>query len=230
MIDSVENEDLSSFLEPTYFIDSDNADVRAYADSVAGTSGTDVERGVRLFYGIRDQIRYDPYNILPTRDHFIASAVLARRVGFCVPKAILLAAVARANGIPSRLRFADVRNHLATKRLLEVMRTDVFGYHGYTELHLDGRWVKATTTFNLSLCEKFGVQPLEFDGRSDAVFHPFDKGGRRHMEYVRDHGWRADFPLEEMIENWLEVYPHFFEPGFFAKRKFVDFEAEAAEE
>ena len=222
-----ESEDLSSFLAPTHFIDSDHEDLRAYASAVAGESGSDVERAVRLFYAIRDEIRYDPYNFIPTPDHFVASAVLARRRGFCVPKAILLAAVARASEIPSRLRFADVRNHLATERLLEIMRTDVFGFHGYTELYLDGRWVKATPTFNLSLCDKFGVTPLDFDGRNDAVFHAFDKNGRRHMEYVRDHGWRADYPHDEMIRAWVEVYPHFFEPGFFSATQGGDFEEEA---
>src|SRR5215470_17689442 len=54
------------------------------------------------------------------------------------------------------------------------------------QLHLDGRWVKATPLFDRALCERFGVRPLEFDGRADSLFHAFDAAGRRHMEYVRD--------------------------------------------
>ena len=52
----------------------------------------------------------------------------------------VLAAAARVLGVPARLGFADVRNHLTSPRLREMMNTDVFAYHGYTELLIDGRW------------------------------------------------------------------------------------------
>ena len=65
------------------------------------------------------------------------------------------------------------------------MGTDLFVYHGYTDLCLDGKWVKATPAFNLALCTRFRVKPLEFDGRDDSIFHPFDEDDRRHMEYLR---------------------------------------------
>ena len=136
-------------------------------------------------------------------------AVLRRERDFCIPKAVLLAALARARGIPARLGFADVRNHLATPRLLQAMGTDLFIYHGYTELHLEGKWVKATPAFNLGLCEKAGVKPLEFDGRSDSVFHQYDRSGRRHMEYVRDHGSYADLPYAEILAAMREAAPLF---------------------
>jgi hypothetical protein len=58
--------------------------------------------------------------------------------------------------------------------------------------------VKATPAFNLSLCTRFRVKPLEFDGMSDSLFHPFDEDNRRHMEYVRDRGSYADVPAEEI--------------------------------
>jgi len=134
--------------------------------------------------------------------------VIARGRGYCVAKATVLAAAARALEIPSRLGFADVRNHLATPRLREQMGTDVFYYHGYTELHLDGRWVKATPAFNIELCQRFGVKPLEFDGREDSIFHPLDAEGRQHMEYLHDRGTRDDVPLEELREAMARLYPH----------------------
>ncbi|MGH7821268.1 MAG: hypothetical protein ACREQ9_16005, partial [Candidatus Binatia bacterium] len=122
-----------------------------------------------------------------------------------------LAAAARAVGVPSRLGFADVRNHLTTPKLREMMGSDLFVFHGYTELYLEGRWVKATPAFNLALCQRFGVLPLEFDGRTDSIFHAFDAENRRHMEYLRDHGSFAEFPFERMAASFLEAYPVLFE-------------------
>jgi transglutaminase-like putative cysteine protease len=217
-------EDLAVYLRPTRWLDADHPAVRAFAEGAAGASGTTVERAVRLYYAVRDGFRYDPYAIDLSPEGFAASTTLARERGFCVAKAGLLAAAARAVGIPSRLGFADVRNHLATPRLLETMGTDVFYYHGYTELHLDDRWVKATPAFNVELCRRFGVLPLEFDGRTDSLFQPFDAEGRRHMEYLRDHGTRADMPFEEIRDAMLRRYPRLAEgvaPG-------GDFHAEAA--
>ena len=166
---------------------------------------------MRLFYAVRDGIRYDPYSIDRSPQGFRASVVLERGRGFCITKAIVLAAALRAVGIPSRLGFADVRNHLATERLLKAMGTDVFVFHGYTEIYLGGGWVKATPTFEQVLCDRFGVKALDFDGRSDCLYHSYDRAGQRHMEYLRHHGHFADFPLDKMAAAFREAYPHFFD-------------------
>ena len=209
------------WLGPTDLLDSDHPAIRSFATAAAG-DGSPVERAVRLYYAVRDGLRYDPYSAVITADGLRASAVLARGRGYCVAKAGVLAAAARAVGIPARPGFADVRNHLATPRLIEMMGTDVFYYHGYTELFLEGVWVKATPAFNIEMCERFGVAPLEFDGHEDSVFHSFDTKGRRHMEYIRDRGPRDDIPLDELREAMHRYYPAMStEPG-------GDFEAEAA--
>jgi transglutaminase-like putative cysteine protease len=213
-------------LGPTDFIDSDHPLVQALsARAVAGVSG-ERERAVALYGAVRDEVRYDPYRIEHSRAGFRASRCLETGQGFCITKAVLLAAAGRAAGIPTRLGFADVRNHLTTTKLQETMGTDLFVFHGYTEMRLDGRWVKATPAFNLSLCEKFGVKPLDFDGAADSVFHPFDASGRRHMEYIRDRGTYADLPYDEIFTAWAEVYG----PGFAGQDQDRDFEAEAAAE
>ena len=126
-------------------------------------------------------------------------------------KAIVLTAVGRWAGIPSRLRFADVRNHLTTERLKKLINTDVFFFHGYTEFLLGGRWIKVTPTFNSTLCARFRVKPLDFDGEHDAIFHPYDMEGRRHMEYVTDHGPFTDVPYEKIIEVFKTHYGVFFQ-------------------
>jgi transglutaminase-like putative cysteine protease len=147
-----------------------------------------------------------------------------------VAKAVVLAAVLRAQGIPSRLHFADVRNHLTTERLKKMMKTDTFYYHGYNDIWLDGRWIKVTPAFNLSLCEKFKVKPLDFDGVNDAIFHPFDLEGRRHMEYVTDHGSFADLPYDTIINSFLTHYGSQAKDYLNQTNKTVNFEQEAQEE
>lgn len=207
MIDSATSGDLDIYLRPTWFLDSDSPEVLSFAARTIGDAVSDIDKAVRLYYTIRDGIRYNPYAMSGERADFRASAIAGAESAFCVPKAIFLAASGRAAGIPSRLGFADVRNHLASAQLLEMMGTDIFAFHGYTEFHLEGKWVKATPAFNLALCTRFDVVPLEFDGRSDSIFHAFDAGGRRHMEYVRERGSYADFPFEEMIRIFRETYP-----------------------
>lgn len=198
--------DLTPYLRPSPCIDSESPAVLAFTSRVTAGAMTPRERAVRLFYAVRDEIRYDPYGTVLTEDGLRATSVLERGRGFCVAKATVLAAGARAAGIPARLGFADVRNHLTTERLRAQMGTDLFVFHGFTELHLDGRWVKATPTFNQSLCDRFGVKALEWDGESDSLLHPFDVAGQRHMEYVRDRGTYIDVPLDEMRAVFLEHY------------------------
>ena len=215
--------ELAPYLRPTACVESDAPAVQAFAARVTAGTTTVTERAVRLFYAVRDEIRYDPYGIVLTRDGLRATAVLERGAGFCIAKAVVLAAGARACGIPARLGFADVRNHLTTEHLRSQMGTDVFAFHGFTELHLDGRWVKATPTFNQSLCDRLGVKPLEFDGHTDSLLHPFDTTGQRHMEYLRDRGTHIDVPIDEMCAVFAEHYP-----GLVADHTTQgDFEAEA---
>ncbi|HNL51660.1 MAG TPA: transglutaminase family protein [Actinomycetota bacterium] len=202
-------------------VDSDHPAVIAFANQAQG--GDDREVAVALFYAVRDGVRYDPYRLDLTPEGMRASAVLEKGYGWCVTKATLLAAACRARGIPARLGFADVRNHLSTERMRQAMGTDVFIWHGYTEIHLGGRWVKATPAFNIELCDKFGLLPLEFDGREDSIYHPFDKAGHRHMEYIAERGTYDDVPLDQMIADFTALYAGWRdEPG--------DFDADVAHE
>ena len=203
--------DEAALLQSTAFIESDAPEVIRFAREAVSDAKNDVEKGVMLYYAVRDEIRYDPYRITLGEDCYRATTVLRERAAYCIPKAVLLTAAARAVGIPSALGFADVKNHLTSEKLLKAMGTDLFIYHGYSMLKLDGNWVKATPAFNLSLCEKFGVKPLEFDGRSDALFHPYDAQNRRHMEYVNERGIFADMPFEEIVSQFRSLYGKFFQ-------------------
>jgi transglutaminase-like putative cysteine protease len=209
----MKTQDPAVWLQPTPFVDSDAPAVVDFARAAAGDTSDPRRRAVALYYAARDGVTYTPYCDFRAPDTYRASAVLARGAGFCVGKAALLAAAARAAGIPARLRFADVRNHLCTPRLRTLVGGDVFYYHGYVELQLDDRWVKATPAFDRVLCERFGVVPLEFDGREDSVFQPYDRAGRRHMEYVSDRGVRADVPVADIVATFEREYPRLMEAG-----------------
>jgi transglutaminase-like putative cysteine protease len=223
------NDELGACLAPTALIASDDPAIAAFADRVVGRASAPVERARRLYYAVRDEIRYDPYSIELTPRGLSATRCLAEGAGFCVTKAALFVAVARAAGIPARIGFADVRNRLATGRLRALMGTDTFCFHGYADLHLEGRWVKATPTFNIGLCERFRVRALDFDGRRDAMLHAFDADGRRHMEYVNFRGVFADVPHAIIIPTFRTLYPGMFD-GIRVKGRGGDFAAEAAAE
>jgi transglutaminase-like putative cysteine protease len=218
----------SAVLRPTFYIDSDHPHVIRFAKDAAGSETTETRKTIALFYAVRDGIRYDPYRVDLSPEAMRASAALDRGYGFCVPKAVLLAAAGRAEGIPSRLGFADVRNHMTTGRLMQLMQTDVFVFHGYTEFLLEGSWVKVTPAFNATLCERFDVEPLEFDGRSDALLQQSDRNGNQYMEYLRDRGHFDDLPLEDLrraFEEWYSL-PASGDVGDLATR----FENDAAKE
>lgn len=196
----------SQFLEPTPTIESDHPLILAFAEAHTAVSGTNVDKAVQLYYAVRDGIRYDPYQIDLTVEGFRASKTLTTKRGWCVPKAVLLAACCRAIGIPARLGFADVRNHLSTERMRQHMKTDVFTWHGYTSIFLNGRWLKATPAFNIELCEKFRLKPLDFNCHEDSIYHPFDLDGNRHMEYLQFRGEFADTPIAAIAQSFREMY------------------------
>jgi transglutaminase-like putative cysteine protease len=194
------------YLSPTHIIDSDHPAITAHAEKTINGSADPVDKAVKLYYAVRDGIWYDPYYPFHLPEHYRASNVLKSGRGYCVCKASLLCALGRACRIPSRIGFADVKNHLATKQLLEFLGSNLFVYHGYVEFFLEGKWVKATPAFNRELCERHQVAPLEFNGREDSIFHTFNLENKQFMEYVAEHGVYADVPVDILVNAWKAAY------------------------
>ena len=220
------------YLTPTKIIDSDHKSIQDYAVRIVMGSTDPIEIATKLYLAVRDDIRYDPYSPFYLPEHYRASNVLKRGRSFCVPKASLLCALGRACGIPSRVGFADVRNHLTTKQLSDFMGNNLFVYHGFVEFYLDGKWVKATPAFNSELCKRHGVPPLEFNGREDSLFQGYNLENKKFIEYVEFHGVYADIPLAVIVKAWERAYgkDHIkswikrFEEG--GERSLSDFESE----
>ncbi len=200
------------YLSPSFFIDSDHADVISYAHSISKNAANTTEAIKKLYLKVRDDFRYDPYQIDLNHKALKASSLLNRseKSGYCIEKACLLAALARVIGIPSRLGFANVRNHIGTEKLVNHLRTDLMVFHGYTELYLNENWVKATPAFNLGLCEMLNVAPLEFDGTQDSILQEFDKAGNDYMQFEHDYGHFHDVPHDLFVREMIKHYPHLF--------------------
>ncbi|MES2591894.1 MAG: transglutaminase-like domain-containing protein [Bacteroidota bacterium] len=199
------------YLQPAEFVNSDSEEIKEFTKKAIGSSTDPVEKAVKLYYAVRDGFNYNPYNIDLNREALKASTLLKKDYGYCVEKACLLAASARAAGIPSRLGFARVRNHIATEKLEEKLKTNVLVFHGFTEFFLNEKWVKATPAFNKSLCVKLNVDSLEFNGKDDSIFQSYGKEGAQFMEYLHDYGTFHDVPYELFVSELKTHYPHLFE-------------------
>ncbi len=196
--------DLEPYLSPTKYIDSEAEPIVDLARSLKREDAT--KTAIALFDWVRDNIRYDPFCAVDPPQAYPATAILERKRGYCIQKAVLLAALGRASGIPTRLGFADVRNHKLPEKLLMLMGTNLFVYHGFTEFHLDGAWVKATPAFDRETSKRAGVLPVTLDGSNDAMLHPVDPEGHPFIEYIQSRDSHADLPLDEIRATLLETY------------------------
>jgi transglutaminase-like putative cysteine protease len=195
------------YLRPTEFLDYDHPAVKHFADSHTRQAVCPVDKAVLLYYAVRDGFLYDPYRLDLRREGLRASTLTSRRSGYCIEKAILLAASARAVDIPSRLGFYIVRNHIATEKLERVLGKNYLVFHGAAELYLQNQWIKTTPAFNASLCQRLGVDPLEFNGNEDCIFQEYDKNGDMFMTYLHDYGTFTDMPYDLYLSELKLHYP-----------------------
>jgi len=201
----VQSDSDAVYLAPAEYVDSDHpAIVRLAKDVPAGASPTEK---ARRYYMIARETRYDPDLDYSDPETYRASSVLLAGAGYCVGKAALFAALCRAGGIPARVAFGDVTNHLSSEKLREKMGTNYFAWHGFTEVKLGDAWVKASPTFNATLCSRFGVAPLEFDGAHDALLQAYDGAGRTFMQYEVLHGAFHDVPARFLMREMARLYP-----------------------
>lgn len=202
---------MNKYLSETDFIDCSNRSLKEVCKTIFSAELSDKENAIALYLYVRDSIKYDPYALTPNKSCFIASEVLKEGKGYCVSKAVLYVALLRSVNVPARLGFSDVVNHLSSKKLLDQMGTNIFYYHGYVEVFLNGHWVKATPAFDRKLCEAASIPPLEFDGENDSKFQKFNNSGNKYMEYLQDHGHFDDVPYELLLETYAKHYPVLFQ-------------------
>ncbi|MCK9274267.1 MAG: transglutaminase-like domain-containing protein [Syntrophales bacterium] len=193
-------EDMSVYLQPTFTIESAHEAVIGRAEEITAGCLSDTEKAVKLFYFVRDSIRYNLFMISVFEEDFKASRILEWGKGYCVQKAVLLTSLARATGIPSRMAFAKIRNHRVPEHIVKAMGSNIFPRHGYNQFFLNGKWISAAATFDKGLCEKNGLPTVEFEGSSDAVLPETDLAGKPYIEYLEKFPAYDDLPFDWIAE------------------------------
>lgn len=202
-----------NYLNPSYFFNFENKLIQALISEFSVDSISNKQKAIGVYTKIRDDWKYDPYSISLSEETYRASSIVNKPTGNCVEKSILLIACLRGLGIPARLHLGKVKNHIAVERLMEKFGSNELTPHGMVNVFLDDKWLKVSPAFNASLCERLGVDPVDFDGENDSFLQQYTGDGSRFMEYTDDYGHFEDVPVEFMVQNIKEHYPHIFNRG-----------------
>ncbi len=192
---------MNEFLASTYFINHNSEKIAKEVNKIINSCKNEKDKVVKLFYYVRDNIKYNPYSPFEKKEDYVASTILERGYGYCIQKAILLCAFYRKIDIPCRLVFVDIKNYKAPE-ILRKFFDNLFMYHGYCEIFFNNKWIKATPTFNIEMCKKFGYKPTEFNGENDALLEKYNIDGELTFEYVNFRGKFADFPFDEVVSTY----------------------------
>lgn len=199
------------YLNPTYYLDYQTPEIQNIISEFQDSNFTDKDKAIGIYYKIRDNWRYNPYHISFNKDSYKASNISGKTEGHCIDKSILLVACLRGLSIPARIHLAKVKNHIGVERFIEKYGTNEISPHGMVDLYIEGRWLKVSPAFNVELCQKCNVAPLNFDGENDSLFQQFDNEGNNFMEYLEDYGHFEDVPTDFIFENFKSNYPSIFE-------------------
>lgn len=199
--------EMERYLKCTEIIDCDTKSVRDKAQEITEGLETNREKAIALYYFVRDEIKHNPYAPSYEREKYKATATLQRGNGHCEHKSVVLVALCRAIGIPARLGYVDIRDHLLSDKFRKMIGGDnLLIQHGYVEIYIDGKWVHACPAYDLTTCQKSGFVPVDFDGINDAKDSPYDHERKPHIEHVKDHGHFEDFPWDWIVnyrEEWV---------------------------
>lgn len=198
---------LEKYTAATYYFDYETDVVQSFLKKWIKDDMTTKEKVIAIYYGIRDMWNYNAYKLYFKKEDWRASETMQRETGHCIDKAAMMVTCCRAIGVPARIFLAKIKNHIGVERLIEKLGTDELSPHGSAEIHLDGKWVKATPAFNASLCAKLNVATLDFNGEEDSLFQEFDKKGGIFMKYLEEYGHFEDLPLDFILDN---IKRHYF--------------------
>ncbi len=199
------NLQMENYLRPTFFIDCTSPSIQEKSRDITEGQENVIEKAKSLFYFVRDEITYNMHTSKSLPEYFQASNTLSRREGYCVQKAVLLAALARAAGIPAGLGFARLRNNLLPEKVIRWIGSNILPFHGYAELYLQGKWVRATPALDIRTCQKNRYVLVEFDGVNDAMYPSHNLDGKLHIEYILHIGhYYDDLPLDQLWDALIQ--------------------------
>jgi len=199
--------DLSRYLKTSYIINWKNPCILSDVSKIIKDipDNDDVQKAIKLFYYVRDNFRYKVTLDFTSPNILKATTTLKQGYGHCVKKAILLTAFGRAAGVPTRLHFVDLKNHLLRPEWIEKLGEKII-YHGFVEFYLNEKWVKASPAYDKELCIRHNYYITEFNGKDDALFKSTDISGNQFMDYIKDHGTFAKVPYIRMVTTWFKYY------------------------
>lgn len=204
----MEKEDLSAFLTETETLDFSHPVVQAYVAEFRYLPAAK-ERAIAVYLKVRDGFLYDPYHLDLCSDALTASRIITRSRAWCVEKSVVCCASLRALGIPAKLGFGIVKNHVGVEKLVNYLQKDEIVFHGFVEVFLDNRWTKCTPAFDRRICRLNRVEPLQWTGDSDSLLQEY-RGEEKYMEYLHFYGTFADVPQQLMHDEMFRHYPHLF--------------------
>ena len=192
-------EDISLFMQPTFFIDSDHESIVKLASNLTRASDPPEIRAEQLFIYVRDEIEYNFPNPLE-KENYIASKILARGKGYCITKAVLLCALARAAQIPTAIIHSDLLDHTLPPHVQELMGTNIMYFHAFNSFLLGGKWIRADASQSYELIKRKGYHLVEFDPTKDSLLPETMPDGRPHAEYLKIYGTYSDFPFDGLFK------------------------------
>lgn len=203
------NSDLNSYLQQTGLFACDGEKMKDFLSHIPKMNDQKTQ-AIAIYEYVREAFIYDPYHLDLRMEGLKAEKIVQQKRAWCVEKAVVATACFRYFGIPSRLGFGIVTNHLGADKLEHYLRKKEIVFHGFSEVFLDGKWVKCTPAFDRRVCRLNGVEPLVWDGETDSLLQAY-KGEERFMEYIHFYGSFDTVPMELMHQEMKLHYPHLFE-------------------
>jgi len=204
-------EDINNYLKESFFFDYTHESIKHIVKDLINVKISKKEKALKLYYIVRDGWRYNPSRISFVAEDLKASVIAKKEEGHCIDKSIIYISCLRALNIPARIGMAKIKNHIGTEKLEEKFGTNILTPHGYVEVFLNNKWIKATPAFNKELCAYYNVSALDFDGENDSIFQEYSKSNEKFMEYIEDYGTFEDFPVEFVKRNMRQYYPSIFD-------------------
>jgi len=195
-------------LLPSANIDFNSSEFNHFFAS-ANIKGNSKDDLIAWYTYVRDYFLYDPYHLDIRPESLVVSKIIQKRRAWCVEKALVFVAGCRKLGIPARLGFGIVQNHIGADKLEEYLKRKEIVFHGYAEVYLDGKWIKCTPAFDKRICAINKLEPLNWNGEDDSLFQEFS-GDNKFMEYLHFYGEFSEIPFELMHVEMKKYYPHLF--------------------
>jgi len=153
--------ELSEYLAPNLLINTEDPELVKLAKRAGGHESDPFLLGDKLRKFVGQYVKTKNLNV----GFASASEVCRTREGDCSEHGVLLAALGRLNGLPSRVvvGLAYVQSFGG--------QSDVFGYHMWTQFHIDHRWIDFDAALRESECSPtriaFATSSLKNTGLAD---------------------------------------------------------------